>query len=162
MHTQAIATLSAHPGLYFRTHLAGMSVVAFTPCATELLQLVGAYPPGDAMPHRILNEGLGASIQRVIRSHPAVAITMAILEAFLLFLYAAAMRGCFAAGAIRPALLLIAGVAAYFLIVSGGAQAVGRYRLPVMPELCILAAGGLTGSQKRTAEPLSSAVEVTH
>jgi hypothetical protein len=83
-----------------------------------------------------------------------VAITMALLEGFLLFLYVSAIRGCLGSDSFRPALLTIAGVALYFLLISGGAQAVGRYRLPVMPELCILAAGGLTFShKKKTAEP---------
>lgn len=161
MRAQATKTLAAHPGLYLQTHFAGMGLVAFTPCATELLQLIGKYPPSDAMPHRILNEGILNSTWRVILSHPTVAITMAILEGFLLFLYGSAMRsairGCLSPGSpnsLRPALLTIAGVALYFLLISGGAQAVGRYRLPVMPELCILAAGGLTLSRKKkTAEP---------
>ena len=74
---------------------------------------------------------------------------MALLEGFLLFLYVSAIRGCLNPNSFLPALLAIAGVALYFVLISGGAQAVGRYRLPVMPELCILAAGGLTLSQKK-------------
>jgi hypothetical protein len=105
------------------------------------------------MPHRILNEGILKSAWRVILSHPTVTIAMALLEAFLLFLYVFAIRGCLSQNRLRPALLTIVGVALYFLLISGGAQAVGRYRLPVMPELCILAAGGLTLAQKKTAEP---------
>jgi 4-amino-4-deoxy-L-arabinose transferase-like glycosyltransferase len=153
MRAQATKTLAAHPGLYLQTHFAGVALVAFTPCATELLQLIGKYPPRDAMPHRILNEGILNSAWRVVLSHPTVAITMALLEVFLLFLYVFAIRTCLGSDSFRPALLTIAGVALYFLLISGGAQAVGRYRLPVMPELCILAAGGLTLAQKKTAEP---------
>jgi hypothetical protein len=37
--------------------------------------------------------------------------------------------------------ILVVGGGFYFLGISGGAQAVARYRLPVMPELCLLAAG---------------------
>jgi hypothetical protein len=149
MRTQSLAILAAHPGLYLKTHFAGVAIVAFTPCATELLQLIGAYPPGDAMPHRILNEGVAASAKSVILSHPGVAITMALFEGFLLLLYAGAVR-CFAgSGRISSPMLTLAGIALYFLLISGGAQAVGRYRQPVMPELCILAAGGLTLSRKK-------------
>jgi hypothetical protein len=64
-------------------------------------------------------------------------------------LYLSAMRGCLGVDRIRPAMLTLIGIALYFLLISGGAQAVGRYRLPLMPELCILAAGGLTLSRKR-------------
>lgn len=162
MRTQATKTLAADPGLYLRTHIGGMGLVAFTPCATELLQLIGKYPPGDVMPHRILNEGILNSVGRVILSHPAVAITMALLEGFLLFLYVFAIRGCLSPDSFRPALLTIAGIALYFLLISGGAQAVGRYRLPVMPELCILAAGGLTLSRKRKLRSHDSPAVISH
>ena len=162
MRTQSLAILAAHPGLYLKTHFAGVAIVAFTPCATELLQLIGAYPPGDAMPHRILNEGVGASVKRVIVSHPGVAITMALFEGFLLLLYAATVRSFAHAGRISPPMLTLAGIALYFLLISGGAQAVGRYRQPVMPELCILAAGGITRSRKRKLRGNESPAVISH
>ena len=148
MRNQSIQILEAHPFLYLRTHFAGVALVAFTPCATELLQLLGSYPADGVMPHRILNEGVVASAKRVILAHPTVAAVMTMLEAFLLLLYAFAIRGYLSAGINRPAMRALIGIAVYFLLISGGAQAVGRYRLPVMPELCILAAGGLTPSRK--------------
>jgi Dolichyl-phosphate-mannose-protein mannosyltransferase len=149
MRAASMKILSQHPGLYLKTHVVGVGVVMFTPCGTELLQLLGAYPPGDAMPHRVLNEGVAASVRRVILAHPGVAATMALLEGFLLLLYLLALRGCLNAGHLSLAMLTLAGVAAYFLLISGGAQAVGRYRSPVMPELCILAAGGVTVYRKK-------------
>jgi hypothetical protein len=143
MHVQATKILRDHPGLYLKTHFAGIGVVAFTPSATELLQLLNAYPPTETMPHRILNEGIIASFWRVFLAHPAVAFIMALIELCLLILYAFAIRGFFAT--MRNSMtLMLAGIALYFLLISGGAQAVGRYRLPIMPELCILAAGGWT------------------
>jgi len=82
-------------------------------------------------------------------AHPGVTMTMAVLEAFLLLLYALAARGVFSYRAATVPLLTLIGIALYFLLISGGAQAVGRYRLPVMPELCILAAGGLAAFQRK-------------
>jgi 4-amino-4-deoxy-L-arabinose transferase-like glycosyltransferase len=160
MRGQSIQVIQAHPLLYLRTHFAGVAVVAFTPCASELLQLLGAYPADGAMPHRVLNEGIASSALRVVVSHPAIAAAMALLEGCLLFLYVFAIRGACLRAHLRPALTktaisLLLGVALYFLLISGGAQAVGRYRLPVMPILCILAAGGLTQARKKkTAEPI--------
>jgi hypothetical protein len=149
--------LSGHRGLYFKTHVAGVAVVAFTPCASELLQLLRLYPNDGAMPRRILNEGILASTFRVIRANPGVAATMLTLEALLLAIYAAALRGLLRGLLRGPSrgygekvpLMLVALLALYFLLISGGAQAVGRYRLPVMPELCILAAGGLLSMRNR-------------
>jgi hypothetical protein len=159
MRQHASAILRDHPGLYLKTHFKGVGIVAFTPCATELLQLLAAYPSADTMPRRILNQGILASIQQVFLTHPAVSLTMVLLEVFLFILYAFAIRGFFAA-ARNPMTLMLAGIALYFLLISGGAQAVGRYRIPVMPELCILAAGGLTMPRKKQQRSHgSSAVE---
>lgn len=155
MRLESTQILSAHPALYLKTHFAGVGIVAFTPCATELLQLVGAYPSGDSMPRRVLNEGVGSSLLRVIELQPTVAMTMATLEGLLLVLYVFAVRGCIGRGRPSVAVVTLAGIAFYFLIISGGAQAVGRYRIPVMPELCILAAGGLSiFSTKKNAGPI--------
>jgi 4-amino-4-deoxy-L-arabinose transferase-like glycosyltransferase len=43
-------------------------------------------------------------------------------------------------------------IAVYFLLLSGGAQAVGRYRMPIMPLLCILAAGTAAGRRLNSFE----------
>ena len=161
MRAQSFAILAAHPALYLKSHFAGVAVVAFTPCATELLQLLAAYPPAGVMPHRIVNEGLATSVKLILAAHPAVAITMALLFSFLLFLYIAAIGGVLSPGRNSAAMLTVAGIALYFLLISGGAQAVGRYRVPVMPELCILAAGGLTLSRKTKPRSHNSpAVEI--
>jgi Dolichyl-phosphate-mannose-protein mannosyltransferase len=148
MHSQALQILSAHRALYLRTHFAGVAVVAFTPCATELLQLLRLYPDAAEMPHRILNEGVLSSLLRVLQAEPVTGTVMILLELVLLAFYAAAIYGlCRGSGKILPKLLLAA-VALYFLLISGGAQAVGRYRVPVMPELCIVAGGGLAVLRK--------------
>jgi hypothetical protein len=149
MRRESMEILSRHPWLYLKTHFAGVGVVMFTPCATELLQMLDAYPAGDVMPHRILNEGVIASVGRIVLDHPAVAATMALLEGFLLLLYLFAVRGCMNAGRFSSLTVTLIGIAMYFLLISGGAQAVGRYRLPAMPELCILAAGGVVTFRRK-------------
>ena len=143
MRTQAVKVIASHPLLYFKTHMVGVGVVAFTPCATELLQLFRAYPVDGAMPHRIINEGVMLSLERLFVIHPEVTIVMALLEAFLLLLYLFAVWACLRSGVQNLGMWTIVLISAYFLMISGGAQAVGRYRLPVMPLLCILAAGGI-------------------
>ena len=95
------------------------------------------------MPQRILNQGIISSLAQIMRTHPGVTIIMGLFELVLLLLYASAICGILCGIAERVPLSLLIGIALYFLLISGGAQAVGRYRLPVMPEICILAAGGL-------------------
>ena len=149
MRAEAVGTLSHNRWLYLQSHMRGVAVVAFAPCATELLQLLNAYPADGPMPRRIVNEGILVSAIRVLQTHPAVALLMALMEGALLLFYLLAIRGSFSATGNRPAIFALAGVAIYFLLVSGGAQAVGRYRLPVMPELCILAGGGYMAFRKQ-------------
>lgn len=153
MRSQSMQILDRHRSLYLKTHLAGVAVVALTPCATELLQLLHLYPQDEQMPHRILNEGIASSLGRVMWTHPGVTIAMVLLEILLLLLYASAIYGAVRGRAERVPLMLLIGAALYFLLISGGAQAVGRYRLPVMPEVCILAAGGLAILNAKTRSP---------
>jgi hypothetical protein len=143
MRTQSTQILANHPALYLRTHIKGVAVVAFSPCATEWLQLLGAYPNPESMPRRILNEGVVRSIWRVVLAHPGVMLLMAVFEALLLILYALAMRGFLQPSFNKLAASTLLAIALYFLFISGGAQAIGRYRLPIMPILCLFAAIGL-------------------
>ena len=144
MRTAALAIIAQHRWLYARTHLAGIAVVAFTPGSTEFLQLLNLYPSPESMPRRILNEGIFRSTDRVFHQHFVAAFWMFYFEGFLLGLYIFAAMGLRVGKGSTFANMTLVGIALYFLLISGGAQAVGRYRLPVVPELCILAAGSLS------------------
>jgi len=151
---EAAGVLRAHPWVYLQTHLTGSAVVAFTPCAADLLRLLGAYP--DDAPQRVVNEGMARSAVRLLSAHPGVAGAMALLEAVLLGLYALAVWALFQRSMIPAVAALMLGMGMYFVAVSGGAQAVGRYRQPVMPIICLLAAEGFVvakASTKRRDEP---------
>jgi hypothetical protein len=150
MRAQSRQVLAQHPALYLKTHMRGVAVVAFSPCATEWLQLLGAYPSPESMPRRILNEGIAKSIRRVVLDHPGITLLMCVFEGFLLALYALAILGLWHAPQNRIAGFTLLGIALYFLLIAGGAQAIGRYRLPVMPILCLFAAAGI--SVARTKE----------
>jgi 4-amino-4-deoxy-L-arabinose transferase-like glycosyltransferase len=149
MRSASMSVIAEHRLLYLKTHLRGVVLVALTPCASEWLQLLRAYPDEKTMPGRVLNEGIGRSFMRVLGANPMVAGAMIALEAPLLLLYAAAVAGLARSHADTASLCLLTGVGLYFLLISGGAQAVGRYRVPVMPELCVLAAGGVVGWRMR-------------
>ena len=149
MRSASMHVIREHRLLYLKTHFRGVVLVALTPCASEWLQLLHAYPDEKTMPGRVLNEGIGRSFTRVFIAYPMVAGAMIALEAPLLLLYAATLAGLVRSHADRAALCLLTGVGLYFLLISGGAQAVGRYRVPVMPELCVLAAGGVAAWEMR-------------
>ncbi len=143
MKAEATSVLRQHPFMYLRSHFAGVAVVMFSPGATELLQLVGAYPSADDMPQRLVNEGVQSSIEEVAQRHPGIAAIMALFSGFAAFLYLAAVASLFSQETNKTLWWLLAGTALYFLLISGGAQAVARYRQPAIPEVCILASGGI-------------------
>jgi 4-amino-4-deoxy-L-arabinose transferase-like glycosyltransferase len=149
MRSEAARVLRAHPGVFLRIVFEGSAVVVFTPCASELLRLLAAYPEDGAMPARVVDEGPARAALRLAKAHPWPAAAMAALEAVLLCLYILAARGALYGRAHREMLWLLLGVSLYFITVSGGAQAVGRYRLPVMPIVCIFAAAGLQRKDSR-------------
>ena len=141
MASEAARVLAAHPGTALRMYAEGAAVVAFTPCGAEMLRLTGAWLRD--WPARVADRGPVRSAWRLVRGDPGVAAVLAVLEAVLLLLYLLAVRGAVRIGVRSARMWLLAGAALYFISVSGGAQAVGRYRLPAMPEVCILAAAGV-------------------
>jgi len=149
MHAEAVRILSQNRWLYLKSHLTGVGIVALTPCAAEFLELINAFPPDGQMPARIINEGILASVKNSAARYPHMAIIKSLFELYLLFLYIFAAKGIFLRQRTRFSIPTLVGIALYFLIISGGAQAVGRYRTPVMPELCVLAAGGVATFRKR-------------
>jgi 4-amino-4-deoxy-L-arabinose transferase-like glycosyltransferase len=163
MRRSATAILAENRLLYLKTHFVGVGVVIFTPCAAELLELIGGYPTDSTMPHRIVNEGVLRSVLSVVVSHPGISVVMCLFEGWAVILYVLSIIGAAKGNPDRTCLVVLAGIAIYFLLISGGAQAIGRYRLPVMPVVCIFAAGGievLASNRKRGFKWLSPALEV--
>jgi hypothetical protein len=141
MRVEAERILRAHPAQALRTQAIGSAVVAFTPCAADLMRMLGA--ESVEQPARVVHTGALRAAAAVALASPWRALPMALFEAWLLTLYLFALRGTVRGGAPRAALALLLASAAYFLVVSGGVQAVGRYRLPLMPIVCLLAAAGM-------------------
>jgi hypothetical protein len=152
MRSSATHILRAHPGLFLRTHAAGMVRTAFNPGAAVLLSLLGA-PIDRATFVRERDEGPLAAAWGAAKQYPFQTAVMAVLAAVLLALYVLALRAVLYRRAPAVYLFLLPGVALYFAAVSGGAIGEARLRLPIMPELCILAAAGLP---RRAHPPVSS------
>ncbi len=151
MRSEASQLLAAHPWMYARSHFAGVGLVAFTPCAADFLQLLSAYPKDNAAPQRVVSTGIVSSAWQILTRYPTVGRTMLAFEGYLFLLYLGA-AAAFRRSIHRWVLALLTGTALYFLLISGGAQAVGRYRLPAIPILCVLAGCGLSARQVRRRE----------
>jgi hypothetical protein len=147
MQAQARRILAAHWQSAFQDQMTGSLVVAFSPGAAELLQMLGL--DVASAPVRVVHQGPLSAALRIVCNDPLRATVMALFELVLLALYLMAARGAWCGGFKRPALLLLLATAFYFIAVSGGVQAVGRLRMPVMPVLCVLAGAGLATLLRR-------------
>jgi 4-amino-4-deoxy-L-arabinose transferase-like glycosyltransferase len=142
MHSEGVRILCAHPGITLRSQLEGSARVAFNPGAAGLLELLDV-PIDNSMLVRAHGTGPIRAGLLIVQAYPQQAVVMAAAEVFLLGLYLFAAWGAMRGQADRSCLWLLLGVFLYFVAVSGGEQAVVRFRLPVMPILCIFAAAGM-------------------
>ena len=143
MHTQAVSVIRAHLWLYSRSCLTSLAWVMFDPGTRAFDALID---PGKTA-HFIdvlKDKGFLNGTIEFVRTNPRPAIEKVAFESLLLCMYLLAARGIFHFGGhdLRPWLLL--GTTLYFLGIvgatTGGPGVDARYRLPVMPILCILAA----------------------
>ena len=142
MRSQAGRVLRAHPWVFLRTHVEGMMRTALNPGAAVLVSLLGT-PVDGATFVREQDEGPVAAALQAARRFPLQTAVMAALEAVLLAMYVFAVLGVVRWRAPNPCLWMLLGVSLYFFAVSGGVVGEARFRLPVMPVLCILAAAGV-------------------
>lgn len=146
MRAEAGRILRRHWAEALREQVAGSVVVALTPAAAEVLEMAGLEE--EARPERVLDQGALRSAWQMARAAPIHTATMALFELWLLGLYLLAARGALSGRMARPALGLLLGTALYFLAIAGGVQAVGRFRMPVMPVVCVLAGVGLSSQYR--------------
>lgn len=151
MRSEAIRVIRANYGTYFRfCILTPLFKTVFSPGAGNLDLLL--FPHNAALNTGIVDQGPLRMAFSLVKAHPWVAAEKASFLAVLLCLYLFATRGLvfIGQGAFRghmcnPCLWLLLGTSLYFLAVSaagGGPGADARFRLPVMPVICILASAG--------------------
>ena len=144
MQSEAVHIIRAHPGVYL--HM----------CAVALLQTVfdsgfGGFEfhinPSDRDPSKYgtgLLKGEGeARLIALTKAHPSITVEKAAFGISLLGLYLFAALGVIRGGMHNPCVWLLLGISLYFLAVAAaGLRAGGRFRMPIMPVVCILASAG--------------------
>lgn len=146
---QRIATHA--PATYARLHVSGMLRMLLDPGAVDLLRLLGAYPTSGGLLGRAVDRGLAATALELCRERPLVAAASAVLGIWLAVYYALAVMGLWRQRRRAPFPWLLVATLAYFALVSGGPQALARFRAPMMPLVCALAGGALLAPQKPTS-----------
>jgi hypothetical protein len=145
MRSQALRIIRAHYGVYLRTCLTSSVRTAFIPGERYFDQLLF---PGDSNHATALpfEDQRRWTIMPSAQNH-RVAIERAVFAVALLGLYLFALRGIFRGGVRKAPLWMLLGILLYFFSVTAAGEEPGgnmRFRLPVMPVLCIFAAAGFS------------------
>lgn len=151
MRSESIRVIRANFGTYVRfCILTPLFKTIFSPGAGNFDPLL--FPQNAALNTGIVDKGPLRLAFSLAKSHPWVAAEKAFFLAVLLGLYLFATRGLvlIAHGVFRDhmcsaCLWLLLGSSLYFMAVSavgGGPGSDARFRLPVMPVICILASAG--------------------
>ena len=153
MRQAGLAAVWRAPLLATKIYLRGLAIALFDPGAAEYLRLFQAYPRSGRLMNTMVNEGIIAVVKSIVTQQPLLFALSAIFGLWLLLNYALALWGLKGQALSLPLLLLLT-TGLYQLALSGGTLASGRFRMPVMLVVCILAGQGLSKalSQSRTAK----------
>jgi hypothetical protein len=144
MHTEAVHIIRAHLGTYLHLCFESLLKAVFNPGAGFFDHLLD--PQDQAAANGLIDKGPVRWGITLALTHPWAALEKVAFEVVLLGFYLFALRGVFRAGMYNPCIWLLLGTSVYFLAVTaaaGGAGADARFRLPIMPVVCILAAAGI-------------------
>jgi hypothetical protein len=150
MRSYAVHVIEAHPALSLRMQVDGALRVMFLPPGPRIVAMV-VPPKMVALPDgkfTLLQKGVYAEAARVAH-YPVQVVAEVLLGLALAGLYLFALRGILRGGVAASYLWLLLMPCAYIVAISAGGDAVNRYRLPIMPVLCVLAAVGIQNDLQR-------------
>ncbi len=150
MHSEAVRVIRTHFWTYLRTWPPHLMEAVFDPGAGSFNRLLDL---GSSMEvdHLINYTNPVRGELALLRVYPWLAAEKAAFLVVVLGLYLLAARGASRGGMPGACLWLLLGTSLYFFVISaaaGGAGVTARYRLPVMPIVCVLAAAGVLRSRR--------------
>jgi hypothetical protein len=149
--TEARGVISQHPFLYAGIHLRGCAVVIFDPAATEIMKVFQLYPEQGGLMYRSADEGLLKAIFWLFRHYPIVGLVLLLAGMQLLLYYSLALMGMRRLPG-EVAIFFVT-LFVYVVLVSGSTTAVARYRMPIMPLICVAAGLAISSWQFRRGKP---------
>ena len=155
MRSEALRIIRSHFGLYLHSCLVTIYKTLFDTGAGHIDALATQGSPVH-ISALLKNEGVERGAVRLAKVYPCLVVEKIAFAVFLLGLYWFAALGAVRCGMHNACLWLLLGTSLYFLAVTGAASAApiagGRFRLPVMPAVCILAAAGFRRASGSRAE----------
>jgi hypothetical protein len=148
---EAGTILKRHASTYAPIHVAGMIRVFLDPGATGFLRVLDLEGDIDALIGDAVSGGLPHAILYFALHRPLVFWSNMALGLLLMVYYLGALAGLLYRRPPTQGILsaFLIAVAAYFIVISGGASAVSRFRHPIVPILCVFAASGLAALKRR-------------
>jgi hypothetical protein len=146
LHSEGARVIRAHPGVYLRLSLKSLFRTVFELGQGYMNHLVAPDDPAWNATSLTVGKGLARQGMILVKAHPWIAAEKAAFAIVMLGLYLLAARGVYCGGMRNACQWLLLGTSLYFLAIAGlGAGGAGseRYRLPVMPAVCIFAAAGV-------------------
>jgi hypothetical protein len=143
MGREGMRIIRAHPLAFASIYARGVARTILDPGAVDILKYFGAYREGSGLLGEAVDRGLARTVLSLARRRPALFWCGIALGAALLAYLAAASAGIAAWRGLAPGAGAAALTAAFILLLSGGANALGRFRHPVMPLVCVFAGIGI-------------------
>jgi 4-amino-4-deoxy-L-arabinose transferase-like glycosyltransferase len=143
MRRETLNIVTANPLIWTKLYLKGLARMMLDPGAFEYLKLFGAYREGGGLLGRTVDRGVIPVAMELYQERPAVFWTNLGLGLLLAFYLLAAARGLLSRVLTNSGALVCLGVAVYLAALSGGPQAVGRFRHPLMPAICLAGGAGI-------------------
>jgi 4-amino-4-deoxy-L-arabinose transferase-like glycosyltransferase len=154
LHSESLRIIRAHFGIYLRSSVTHVLQVAFNPGEGSFNLLLDPLESMD-IANSFRYKGPVQGLISLAHTYPWIVVEKAFFSAVLVGLYLLAARGLFRTGLRDVSIWLLLGTSLYFFAISavaGGVGVTARYRLPMMPVVCLLAAAGVSRT-KAVSDP---------
>ena len=144
INREANHVLLSRPFTYARIHSAGVFRSVFDPGSTDFLKFFHFYPKAGGLLAVLVDQGVVKTMGALFVTRPLVFWINAVLLPLLALNLLCACAVLFSKRLMRdPCVLTSLLIVTYYIVISGGPAALGRFRHPVMPILSVLAGYGL-------------------
>lgn len=140
--------ISQHLVLYAKIHLRGCVIVVLDPAATEAMKFLRLYPESGGLIYHATDQGPVQATLWLIQNYPKIVVTLLLLFAQLVLYYLLGLVGLRQLPLAARLLFIVLSI--YFVLVSGSSYAVARFRMPIMPLVCIAAGVAIAGYRARS------------
>jgi len=144
MSHEADCILLGSPFTYARIHFEGILRSIFDPGSTEFLKFLDLYPKRGGLLGVLVDQGTVKTMEALLCTRPLVFWSNVVLLPLLAINLVCACAVLFSKRLMRdPCILTALLIVTYYLLISGGPGASGRFRHPAMPIIAMLAGYGI-------------------